>query len=242
MRFGLRFELKEKVIPLDYRRCFSSFLKHCYEAFNKEWYNSMYQNKDPIKKPFTYSVYLGKAKFGYRDIELEEKALTLNFSTFFYDYGINFYNCVLQAHNKPYPFGKDNEITLKSFHLERENNIYVDKVKVKTLSPLLAREHDKSSNMDKYYVFGEEGFERVLKENIKRNCEGFIIFSEGDVEKLAIEPVRVKSSKILHYKQKINGNIGTLSISGKPYLLDFLLKSGMGSRRSQGYGMLEVRG
>lgn len=242
MRFCLEFELKHNEIPLDYRSCLLSYFKKAFLNYSKDVYEELYHDDDPIRKPYTFSVFLGKANFGYKTISLNQKKFKLNFSTSHPEYGINFYNAMLKMRNISYPFSSNN-IRMQKFSLVKEKTITQNQVLVKTMSPVIVRKHDGEKNWDTYYAFNEEGYLDVLKENVFNSAKEFFDFDvKTDIEQIMIMPIEMKETMVLYHGHKIKGNLGKFVITGKTYLLDYLVKAGIGSRRSQGFGMVDVEG
>lgn len=241
MRFALEFRLKHKKIPIDYRRKFISFLKRCFETYDKAVFDKYYRDRENIEKPYTFAVYLGKAKFMKESIELRNDIIFLNFSTADTEAGLYFYNAVSAMVDREFAFGKENKMKLMTVKLNNEKNIMSETVTFKTLSPILIREHDSESNTDKYFSFEEPNGIDILKENLKYQAEKhFGESSISDVEKLEIEVIGMKKIIVSNYGIKIPANIGKFELSGKTYILDYLYKAGMGSKKSAGFGMLDM--
>ena len=241
MRFALEFEFSNFDIPLDYRRKFLSFFKKAFESYDKEVFNQLFGEGSTLTKPYTFSVYLGQVKFEKDYISFKEnKKAILNFSTSDAAYGILFYNSILKILNVSYPV-EQNTMTLRRISLVKEQVITRSRIVVKTLAPVIVREHKKDRKIDNYFIASEEGFEKALKENIEQGSKEFFDFDiHEDLMELKVIPVEVRDSKILHYGHKFSGSIGRFVLEGKPYLLDYLVKAGMGARRSQGFGMIQV--
>ena len=49
-----------------------------------------------------------------------------------------------------------------------------------------------------------------------------------------------KEVKVKHYDIEVLGNICYVKIMGKPYILDYLYKAGIGSQRNSGFGMVDL--
>lgn len=243
MRFSLVFEIENSNFPLDYRKIFLSFIKAGFEKYDPKLYSDLYDNNDNIRKPYTFSVYMNKAKFGKDEIVMDDSKIILNFSTYSDAFGIYFYNSMLKMLNVFYPAGKSNNIRLIKINLVKDKPVRQARIQVKTLSPVVVREHKKERKIDNYFIPLDEGFQQKLKDNIIQSGQEFFEFDiSRDVEELRVEAIDVKDTLVLHYNNKIRASIGKFVLEGKPYLLEYLLKAGMGARRSQGFGMLEVRG
>jgi CRISPR-associated endoribonuclease Cas6 len=242
MRYCLEFELEKNEIPLDYRSTLLSYFKNAFSNYSKEVYEKLYHEENPIIKPFTFSVFLGKADFMHKTINLYDKRLKLNFSTSLPEYGIDFFNSMLKMKFIWYPFGS-NKIKLQNFNIVKEKTITQNKISVKTLSPVIIRKHDKEKNFDKYYSFNEEGYLDCIKENIYNASKEFFEFDiKHDVEDIQIKVIETKETMVLYHGHKIKGNLGRFEVCGKTYLLDYLVKSGIGARRSHGFGMVDFEG
>lgn len=241
MRFSIVLKLKNKEMPRDYRRKFISFLKKSFEEYDEVIFKRYYEGNKNIEKPYTFSIYLGRPKFEENKIVLENDMIYLNFSTHDIEAGLHFYNAVLAMKGKDFQLGDSNKMTVEKINLIKEKMIIEDKVVFKTLSPILIREHNKEKNRDWYYEFAEENSMSTLRRNIEQQIINY--FGESakyDLESLVIKPLRTRKVVMDNYDIKITGNIGTIEIQGKPYLLDYFYKSGLGSRRAMGFSMLDI--
>ena len=60
------------------------------------------------------------------------------------------------------------------------------------------------------------------------------------IDNLIIEPLKMKEITVIHYNHPVKTNSGLIRFQGHPYILNYLYKAGIGSRRSQGFGLVEV--
>ena len=245
MRFAIKIVLNDSKLPLDYRRIVLSLFKDSLEEYNEDWYKNIYIASFAKTKPFTFSAYLPGAKFTENSIELSGKEIIINFSTSNEKYGIYFYNALLNAKGNPYKY--KNNITLKivNISLQKETVIKGNCIIFKTLSPIIVRNHNRESNVDEYLKFDSNAFIEELKMKIFFSTINEFKFNTlKDVNKLDIKFRNMKNIPILHYADKIkirpNGTIGEIKIKGKEYLLNFISKAGIGSRRNQGFGMVKI--
>lgn len=243
MRFLITFLLKEKEMPSDYRRKFISFLKKSFESYDKDIFNKYYRDKDPIEKPYTFSVYLGKALFSKDKVILEKNKIHFTFSTIDMETGLHFYNAVLGMKGKEFYIEKNNSMLLEEIRLIQEEAIIKERVIFHTISPILIREHNKETNKDWYYSFEDEESISILKRNMKYQAvKYFGKDAEYDVEQMDIIPLNVKKLVINHYGVFVTGNAGSFELRGKPYLLDYFYKSGVASKKSEGFGLCNLVG
>lgn len=251
MRINLNFELKNNIIPNDYRSLILSFIKHSLEKNFKEAYEEMYNNKNcTVMKSFTFGVYLPNAKIEEENkkvIELSDNYINVTFSIFDPKEFIELYNSFNHMRQKEYPMD-NNAMTLKNITMENERIINENKAIIKFLSPLTVRNHNKENNKDTYLNFGDEGFEEYLNNSIERIAKEFNFQSSY----IKLRPVSIinengeeikkesKTTVIRFQKLLIKCSYGKFYIEGERVLLNNLYKTGIGSRRSQGFGMFEV--
>lgn len=233
MRLKLVFRLKSKEIPKDYRRIFMSFIKKSLESYDENVFGEYFRNKDPILKDYTFSVYFGKCSFE-ENIKIENENISMFLSTSSYKTGIHFYNAFINMKYKEFPI-KNNVLKLNNIIKLPEKNVYKNEIIIKTLSPIIIREHNKEE--DRYYYFDEENAIDILKNNIKYQYNKLFKSENGELD---IKVLDFKKTTILNYNKKIKSNLGILKIQGDKKILDFVYKSGIGSKRSSGFGMVDI--
>ncbi|MGL5964014.1 MAG: CRISPR-associated endoribonuclease Cas6 [Fusobacteriaceae bacterium] len=241
MRLKLKFSLKSKIITKDYRSSMVSFFKYCLENNNK-LYLEKYFSEDSIIKNYTWGVYFGKIKFLSREIEIEDKKIILNFSTSSSEEGIIFFNSFMGQIGKEYPFGKENFIKLEDIKMVPEKNIEQNYSEFKTLSHILVKERLEGSNRDNYFTFLDEKWEEVLKRNLKFQLKDRFEFDPShdiDSLKIFIDKNLTKRTVVTNYNISFPVTYGKIRLEGEKYLLDYFYKSGIGSKRSLGFGCLE---
>ena len=128
---------------------------------------------------------------------------------------------------------------LKKINMLNEESIVKSEIKVKFISPLLVREFLDKGDVELYLGPDDERFEERLNDivavQIKELKPGLKL--EG---KILIEPISTKKIVIKHYGQLIDGYGGIYCLKSNPAVLDYLYKSGVGSRRSHGFGMFDL--
>ncbi len=156
-------------------------------------------------------------------------------------------------------FGKRIE-SIKNFFLFPEKRFDKNEAVFKTLSPFLVRSlqngdyylYPKNANLqtnDKtkyptHLKYWEEAiktnFEAALKKSVKS-----LLSVEEDIDivdmKIVIVPILHGSGNVNHeYLTTFPGIKGILKIQGHPEVLKLIYDIGIGARRSEGFGMLEV--
>jgi len=229
-----------------------SFIKNAFQKGDEEIYNKLYTNEEENNtvKPFTFSVYLPNADFTSEKgkVILDNNSIYLNFSTYFYNLGVPFYNGALNHLHKAYDISNNLNMTLEKINLQRSDKFDTNTVNFTTHSPIVVREHNETANKEKYYTAQEDKFIPQLKHNLTESCEHFLFNGQEKeriynmIDNMKIEGLDMETITIMHYNHPVKGNSGRIKIKAHPKLLEYLYKSGIGSRRSQGFGKLEVVG
>lgn len=265
MRFNCKIRLKTKEneikIPSDYRKFISSLIKEAFKKSDKdgeEFFEKVFAPR--TQKPYTFSVVFPIKEYKDKFFILKDNFFNFNFSSADYEFLIRIYNGLLKLRNGFKIFGDNVEV--ESFNLFlKPNYTFKEKVLFKTLSPILIRNPE---NGDEYLVL--EGLlngkkfkyvKEVKKENLldalKKNIESIIEMGlkrnllNNDFDKnFEINILKLDLSPALHSSNRSNFLItlpamkGTIEIKGSSVLLKFLYETGIGARRSEGFGMVEV--
>ncbi len=239
MRFNVELLLDNEIIPKDKNRVIVSLLKHNFSSYDKDYYLKVYEEVPKIKS-FTFALYMGSCKFLREEILIPEKKMILNFSTYDIRDGIMFYNSFLENKGLGYPI-KNNSIKVNKINLNKERNIIENEAIYKTLSPISVREHLGDNKKTWYHSLNELRGQEIFINNLKYQLKDE--FGEDrilDIEEIEFEVLDNKEVKIKNYDIEVLANICYLKIRGKPYILDYLYKAGIGSQRSTGFGMVDL--
>ncbi len=240
MRFNVELLLDNEVIPKDKNRIIISLLKHNFKSYDKNYYSELYEETPNNMKSFTFALYMGNCKFLREEILIPEKKIILNFSTNDIRDGIMFYNAFLTNKGLEYPI-KDNVMKINKINLSKEKTITSDEVIYRTLSPISVREHHGDNKKTWYHSLDNKKGQEVFMDNLKYQL--IDEFGEDrllDIEEVKFEVLKNKEVKVKHYSIEVLGNICYLKIMGKPYILDYFYKAGIGSQRNAGFGMLDL--
>lgn len=240
MRFVAQFILEQDHIHKDKNRIFTSWLKHFMEAYDEELYHRLYK-RGAVKKDFTFSLYLGEgSKFLESEIYIPSKQILMNISCGDDILSVHLYNIMQSAKSKVYQY-RDLSFCLESVQFKKEKAIQSECITVKTLSPIIIREHKNHDNQSTYYYdLSEQRGKTLFFENLKHQL--FNYFGENahrDIEELKIEILSTRTVRVVHYGIVIPTSLSSLKLSGKAYLLTYLYQAGIGAMRSSGFGMLE---
>lgn len=240
MRFAVELSLENEFFPKDKNRVILSFLKSNYESYDEDYFKGLYKKDSNKEKDFCFSLFLGNCKFLKDEIEIFDKKIILNFSSYSYEDGIYFYNSILENKNKEFKI-KNNIMKISNIRMIKEKIIKEETAIFKTMSPIVSRHHEGNNSKTWYYSLDEEKGLEQLYYNIKEKL--IRVFGEEveyDFKDLKITILKNKIVKVKNYNIVIPSNISILEIESKPYILDYLYKSGIGSKNAQGFGMVDI--
>lgn len=242
MRIKIEFETEFEALPLEYRRKFISYLKSAFEDYNQDFYTVLYQSGH-APKSFCFSIYfLPKVRVGKEGVILNSKRFVAWFTTPDVLMGVHLVNALLGRGNKWFPLADcGNKLKVLSVTKVREYPIISNAVPFRILSPVVVRDHDKREGRDWYLTLEDKEFEAVWKRNLKSELQhSFDRDVSCDIDALQLKPIYIKKTVVLHYGIYIPCSLGRFVLEGEKYLLEYLYKAGMGSRRALGFGCLEI--
>ena len=237
MRMNLDFELESCKFPIESRRVALSFFKSALERDDINLFEKIFSKSESIMNDYVFSLFIPIKRIDEETIFLKNPRMNICFSTDDVSLGISFYNAFNGSLNKPL---KKNDLgyKLKKISMLQEESIINPIIKVKFKTPLLVREYLGNEKMEVYLGPHDEGFERRLEEIVAAQIK--ILKPELSLNtSIKIKADCVKKVVIKHYGQTIDGYTGTYYLEANPAVLNYLYNSGIGSRRSQGFGMFD---
>jgi len=242
MRIKIEFETEHEDLPIDYRRKFVSYLKGALEDYNSDLFVALY-GEGHSPKPFCFSLYFVPEVIIVKDgITLRSKRFLVWFTTQEVLMGVHLVNAFMARRNQWFPLGDcNNKLKALSITKVQEHPITANVVSFKILSPIVIRDHDENKGKDWYLTFEDDGFEEIWKRNLTTELQN--VFGRdvsGDINALHIMPIHLKKTVVKSYGIYIPCTIGSLVLEGERYLLEYLYKAGIGSKRSMGFGCLDV--
>jgi len=259
MRFSCKVFLErpqQAVVPPDYRRYLLSMIK---EAFKKsgsdgeDFFENIYSKN--IQKPFTFSAYFPiKKENGVQ--KLEGEFFSFFFSTNDYEFLMRVYNGLNSI--KGFNLFGQNIKEVKHFFLFPERRFDKETVTFKTLSPFLVRDTEDGDYYlvpqdlidQKEFKYAKKGVSKdnvidSLKKNIVSLVERYLSFDYDEnnlmiaLEKIALSPAKHGSGGS-NFMMTLPAMKGLITIQASPEVLKLIYDIGIGARRSEGFGMLEV--
>jgi len=230
MRLQVVYNLDDPNLPVEYRRGFVSLLKEAIKQANPTCFERYYSRLHTLK-PFTFSLFFPELTGNEgEDFHVGSKAI-LSFSTFSPEVMTSVYNGLLQI--REYPIF-ENKIRLYNVFLRPRIVITEGRVQFKTMAPVLV---NTKGNSNWYLLPGDKGFEEGLNFSVRELCRVFLGMPDATVE---FRPIAIRRKVVRHYNMHMQGLVGIFELRGSPEVLDLIYRVGLGVRRSQGFGMLEV--
>lgn len=243
MRFKIELNPVDKNIPIGNRFMICSLIKKAISDGDKELFNSIYLYEDKKNKKikdFTFSIYLNDFKVNDCYIEVNGKII-VTISTSNYNIGIAVYNGLLR--NKSFTY-KDYKLEIVKVTLLKENKVTTNNIVCKTLSPIFIRDKEGKA-IDIYDDNFQETFNYICDLYLK-TYRGI-----GLTERMKFSPINMKKIVIkedIAGFQEVTGKRfifidaykGVFNLQGNVHELQILLEAGVGFRRSQGFGLIDL--
>ncbi|HON17204.1 MAG TPA: CRISPR-associated endoribonuclease Cas6 [Spirochaetota bacterium] len=237
-------------VPVSYRQNIASLIKDSIKKTDpllKERYWGDENNKNNVEKPFTFALAIFDSvpvkENGVSFLESKSGRMELFLSSNNPDFIITCYNGLCKSNYQPFTF----KTTFSNFNLCKEREFNKDECIFKTMSPLVVRNMNVRDNKHKkgaeYLTMGDESFTENLFASVKNLCSEFLprraYLAKDD---FVFTPLDYATVKVYHYNHVIAATTGTFKIQANSEILKLIYDVGLGARRSQGFGMLEVVG
>ncbi|MFQ5729761.1 MAG: CRISPR-associated endoribonuclease Cas6 [Waddliaceae bacterium] len=229
MRLSIEYKFKSPFIPKDYRSGFVSLIKEALDRARPDLKRSYYDTY--TLKPFTFATYFPLMKGNAGEHFHVGERVKINFSTAYIELATYLYNGFLKVRSFPF---FDNVLYFERAMLRRQEVIRSEKVVFKTASPVLVSNIGSS---DWFLLPGESGFVEGLNFAVSEISKKFLGKENATC---SFEPIQIKRKVIWHYHQHRSSFTGVFQLNGQPEVLQLIYDVGLGVRRSQGFGMLEV--
>jgi len=253
IKVNLSFQNKDIKIPTNYRPYIYSIIK---EAFNRSGSdgNNFLEIKVLNKeiKPYTYSVYLPIKKKIDQYFFIDTGCFSIFFSSIDYEFIMRLYNGLLNI--KDFPIFDNKIKSVKCFILPSVDFSNKDSVVFKTLSPFLVRYKEDGDfylvpegfSRDKNFKYLKETSIENIVDSLKINIKSITKRYFDSFDNIEISLSNLSLSPSLHSSNRSNFVFtlpalkGNIKIKASPEILKLVYYGGIGARRSEGFGMLEV--
>ncbi|KAF2960853.1 CRISPR-associated endoribonuclease Cas6 [Fervidobacterium sp. 2310opik-2] len=247
---------KEEIfeLPIYYRTLFMRLMKEALSKYNQEYFKNLYwwgDKKNKWQKPFVFAVNFSNMNITNNSV-LFKGDISLNLSTSDYEFFINMYNGLINNQLYPYNLTEVHKIKLKRSYLMREPESFDTTMRFKTFSPILIERKDGNEKIP--VLPFDERFEEFFNEFVDFEIRNIRILrgqNKGLQRKLTFKPINVKKTVVKHrisdFVEKtkkdymyLTGFSGLFELSGDPEDLKELYLNGIGLRRGQGFGFIEL--
>ena len=242
MRLITQLNLMKPEVPADYRPAVMSLLKSGLTVYsNGEFFGKFYDGSSKTK-PLCFSVgFPHGVKFQKDKVLLptESTYIQVTFSSGDMETGMLLYNALRQTKSKARPLADGNEMTLTNIDTPPEPVLTsTTQMLVKTFSPICVRVKDDPKRQ--YASVAQPDFEERLRDQLARRFSDNSNIADEATKTFHFLPLKMKKTVVLHFGQKIECSVGTAAISGAPALLYEIYENGLGSRCSNGFGLLQI--
>lgn len=235
MRLKVECELRENKVTTFYNQKILSFFKHSLEFYSKEIKDFYYS--EAKEKDMSFACYFSLEKISNNEIYLKDNIFKIFITFNSITDGLHYYNSFINSKHKKIKFKLgNNEFCIKNIVKLQEKKIDDDVAIFQTLSPIVIREKTKDKK-DFFHILDENGI-KILYKNIKFLLEKN--FSKETLEKIEIIPIKTKKTIVSFYGIKFPTTKGIFAIKGDKNILEYFYKAGLGSKKSSGFGMLEI--
>ena len=106
-------------------------------------------------------------------------------------------------------------------------------------SGICVRDHIKENNKDNYYIYTDTNFNEKLRVVLNNQLlKGG--FNKTDIDNVILNIIDCKKVVAKHYRRYIDLTTGIIEIKANPNILQYIYDVGLGSRRSSGFGQLDL--
>lgn len=258
--------LKTEKLPLLYRHRIVSLIKEGLKKSDNNYKDTFY--KENLPRPFTFNLTIPEKRtskietiqidknFSIEDtvFYFPDEELSLFLSSSDYAFIMNLFNGLMTL--KTFNFSSDEDmlvnsekinITIKKVIPLNEKTINSNEVVFRTNAPIVVENGKDIPVLTDSESYNESlnVLQNIILKTLRRGAglkqplEFTPVKMEKQVIKHTIKEFREKTGKPVMY---LTASKGIFKLKGHPEDLDFLYKTGIGNRTSQGFGMIEVIG
>ncbi|GIX01855.1 MAG: CRISPR-associated endoribonuclease Cas6 [Thermogutta sp.] len=230
MRLRVVYSLHSDRLPVEYRRGFASLLKEAIKRSDPLCFQRYYSRLH-VLKPFTFSLFFpGLIPVGDGDFRVGTKAI-LHISSNSRELISCLYNGLRSLPQFPL---FHNTATLQSIFLTPFRAMTISHARFKTMAPVLV---NTKGDPNHYLLPDDKGFEEGLRFSVREIARTFLNMPDAPID---FRPLDIHRKVIRHYNMHMQGFVGVFELQGQPEVLNLIYQVGLGVRRSQGFGMLEL--
>lgn len=223
-------------VPIGYNHILQGTIYNMlnYDSDGAFYHDVGYQVDDKIYKMFVFSNLFGS-------YTIQNKSMTFKDKFCFYvsamdDYLIERIYEYCSSHK--YLTTLNQKVMIKDIHILKENRIQgVEKVWIKTLSPISV--YSTQDDFTTYYSPIQEEFEQLIRRNLLNKVYAYDLNYQQEVFEI-LEVKNVKERMVKYKDCFYKAYHLKMKIEVSPNLLHLIYNSGISSKGSCGFGMIEV--
>lgn len=240
----IKCEFKTDKIPVANQMQVVSLIKESIKAVDYSYYKELYEFGDDKKnkktKDFSFALYMKEFRKEDDEFIINDKVI-INFTSPDYNFMVKLYNGIMEKKNFEYKEYSLKNIKISMIH---EKNVNENKGIFTTLSPIAIKNRN-----NEFIDITNENYENELNYIIEKslqNARGY-----GLKERIKFTPISMKKvvvkEEIGGFK-KLNNNRylfvnayrGTFKLEGQKEDLNLIYQLGIGFKRNQGFGMINI--
>lgn len=229
-------------IPVDYRTEISSLIEKTILRAAPKVHSHYWRDLTEKALPFTFSLFIPQAQLHLSEsvhmLECSTNTLVFQFSSCDFDLLNYVYNGLMKVMGQCSLF--DYTIQFRNFYFQKLKLINDTRVRFRILSPVVV--HNRENKAGKRYITLEDvSYSEVLTNSIEKLCRDFIKpdyhLNKNDIE---IIPSLCSTTMVEHLSESIPATNGIIEIRAPVEVLRLIYDAGLGTRRSQGFGMVDI--
>ncbi|MCL6524837.1 MAG: CRISPR-associated endoribonuclease Cas6 [Thermoflavifilum sp.] len=249
LQFRIKPQEGDFQIPIDYRPECLSFIKRSIQQENEWLYKKYFFHK--TIKPYTFALIPARIDrvdiLNWKILCKQDLFFRLRVHPGYKELIITLYNAILKNKGKVEIFNQQFEI--KSLWIQQVRSISGEQAIFKTISPVFIRGYqNKNYGVVPECVHngfpGDDEFHEAFQKNIQEQVRAFLF--DDDEPNVQFKPIKLKRVVVYHMNKKLNDKpmklpcfTGTFELTGQSEILNLIQQIGLGSRRGQGFGMVE---
>lgn len=221
-----------------------SLIKEAIKAVDEDYYKELYtyekDKKNKSTKDFSFAVYMKDFKLQDEEFLINDRGI-VSFTSPNYNFMVNLHNGIMKKKVFKY---KDYSLTNIRISMMKEKVLESNEVIFNTLSPIVVRNKD-----NKFLDIDDKEYEKELNYIIEKSLQSYRGY--GLIENIKISPIAMKKvvvkEEIAGFKELndkrylyVNAYKGLFKLEGNKKDLNLIYQLGLGARRNQGFGMVEI--
>ena len=253
MRFAIDINFKGRppfLVPVTFRSEIINFLKELIKSSDCDLkkYHEYWGNVNGHRaKPYTFFLNIPNPEFvqtirgGF--YKFDNCSVKLYISSCDPEFFPLIYNGYLKMRDRFILFNY--AVELKELYLSKLKSINSEYEKFKILSPVIVRDiaviNENRKNFKGYLSYDNPYYNKALGYSIITLCRRFLNIKNKNINyDIEIDTTECHSVRLHHYSEVMPGTKGFIGIKADKDILELIYDIGLGARRSQGFGMVDV--